>query len=468
MTRISAATIACAALLVGACGGDGSGDACSNAYDPEVDDYNVSSSADLAGLEGVEVICGNLRISGLGDVTVSLPDLEDVRRGLAIVSNAGLRTAPEFPALRSIGSQLDIRDNYSLTSFDAFPALERMGDGLWIVENENLESVSGFEKLAEIGGDVAIEQNPALSEIRGFDSLSAIRRSVRLRVLPSLQSITGFESFTTIEGRLAIQVDTPPEAISWLDTLEYVGAELALNWDTPWVMPNLREVGEFGDGYGLLAAGALPSLEVVGYLDLGGDEITALELPDTLRFVGRLKARTTALTSLSGLSRVEELGGLVLEENPSLTTLDGLGDRIELTSLHLDGNAALRSVEALSGVERIENEMSITDAPLLEQGSLSSLVSIGGSLEIAGDEGLANAALLPALGAIGESLTIENNVNLQVLPGLSLLHALGGNLRVVGNPKLPTCAVEALLLQLDGFSGQIQIEGNDDQASCGP
>lgn len=75
--------------------------------------------------------------------------------------------------------------------------------------------------------------------------------------------------------------------------------------------------------------------------------------------------RNAALSSLAGLSEIEEDGDLWVHENDTLTTLDGfVAPRVDMWFVTLSGNAVLTDISAISGLRRLDL-LTVIDNPLV-------------------------------------------------------------------------------------------------------
>jgi hypothetical protein len=196
---------------------------------------------------------------------------------------------------------------------------------------------------------------------------------------------------------------------------------------------------------------------------------------------------------------VEEVEGSVVIEGSSLTDLTGL-ERLEWIGGALAiggdlGNASLVSVEGLSGLQRVEGDVTIRRNNLLaDLGGLRALSSVGGSIVIQENDALATLNL-SSLSTVDSFFTIASNYALTTMTGMEGLEyvdftlAIDGNsaltnlrglsnVRSVGrlfirrNYALPDCAAWGLWEQIDNYGGftrydmAVEIVENDEQASC--
>jgi hypothetical protein len=123
-------------------------------------------------------------------------------------------------------------------------------------------------------------------------------------------------------------------------------------------------------------------------------------------------------------------------------------------------------------VESVGGDLTIIcnyNLSLLDFGSIE---YVKGDVIIEGNRLLASLDGLRSLKYIGGSLIIRNrmckypNEQLSDISGLNNLESVSGDIIIEGNPKLPTCAVDALVARLKYFPGIATIESNDSNAIC--
>lgn len=196
---------------------------------------------------------------------------------------------------------------------------------------------------------------------------------------------------------------------------------------------------------------------------------------------------------------VEEVNGNLWIDQSDLTTLAGL-ERIEWVGGDLviggdRGNRSLVSLEGLQNLQRVEGNVSVTDNPVLaDLGGLRGLLSTGQAMVIQRNDALSTFGMT-SLESVGSYFTIDTNIGLTNLDGLEGLHDVdftlaitsntslsslyalrnlrsAGRLYVRYNIALPTCAAENLRQQIEAlggfarYDGEVEIIGNDDDASC--
>lgn len=205
--------------------------------------FTVDDGRDIRDLAGIEVITGDLIISGtsLGSL-VGLESLKVVGGNLFITNNGFLRrlSGSALSSLEAVGGDLYVEGNDALVNVDlpslisvnslvisnnkslleidgayselkngAFENLVKVEERLVIEGNSELASVNGFNNLGRIGGlqdlkevevfnGVSIESNYQLSELDAFATLQTIEGSFMISwvsleslSLPALQELNG-------------------------------------------------------------------------------------------------------------------------------------------------------------------------------------------------------------------------------------------------------------------------------------
>jgi hypothetical protein len=190
------------------------------------------------------------------------------------------------------------------------------------------------------------------------------------------------------------------------------------------------------DDIPLLCVG-LCYLDVTGDVDIQWPQET-LDSLSCLRSVSEslIVERTSDVTDLSALGRVETSGGLLIFSNSSLPDLTGLRSLRSPGDIWIDGNEGLTS---LAGLEAIRTS---------------------GSLLVTHNADLANLSGLDNLEEVDGYLTIEENDRLSTVGALSQVDYVGLNMTITDNPVLPTSDAEALADAIDTIEGSVNISGN--------
>lgn len=304
--------------------------------------------------------------------------------------------APRLRGITSITGTLDLfASEHALVDL----ACLRTVGGLYITRIGNTpraRSLRGLERLQSVQGPLSIDDTSALEGVSfdGLSNLESVAGDLELRGpgLP-LANLNGLASLRWIAGRLVIG-----------------GYDLGSFWG----LERLRSVG--GDLV-VETANALTSLAALGNLtEIAGE----LELRGT--------GSGSRLRDLSGLERLERLGGLALSGLDSLQSLSGLPKFTRLPGgVQLADLRALRSIDTLSALTRTGGVLELSDLPQLTR--------------------------LTALSRIEQTagLTLSHLTNITQLTSLSQLTRVAGDVFIVANDALGS---------LDGLRGLSAVDGS--------
>ncbi|WP_375755048.1 hypothetical protein [Corallococcus exercitus] len=383
--------------------------------------YLVASAADLAALQGITRVDGDLQVTTetLGDLR--LPELSAVMGTLRIVSNLQLAHVA-LPGLRFARS-IELGSN---------PALETAAIG----------TASGSPVFVE---ELLVQDLPLLASLEGL-SLLAPHKGLGVVNVPRVEALS-FPHVTALSQSLSIG-ETPA-----LKSLSF---------------PALRQAGNIllGDNGALESLAGFPELQSVHTLSLVKlSALTSVEGMDRLQSIENLLVeRNPALETLALPQRLQ-VGLLDLWDNPALVTVGPLNPRSQVTrALRLSGNPLLRELKGLPDLVSLE-VLEVSRNPMLtDLSALGGLVRLGQLLVVQNDR-LTDLSALSGLREL-TALAVLGNPALQAL-GLDGLEAVSTSFAVRDNPLLPTCRAQGLADRV--YTGQPTgrvILGNDDAASC--
>lgn len=204
-----------------------------------------------------------------------------------------------------------------------------------------------------------------------------------------------------------------------------------------------------------------PYSEIAGNLTITGDVLDVGALGCLERVGGLLYLSQGQLETLSGFSRLTEVGSLYVSEMPNLRSFEGLEEIAALGSLTVQ-LSGVQSFVGLSAVESIAGRVHIYRSSMPDFGGLESLVSVGGNFTITGYTDTLTLDGLESLASIGGSLDVQLNNGLASMEGLSALQRIGGELRVVNNAAL----AELGLSQLSELGSTLQVTSNPSLPNC--
>lgn len=73
---------------------------------------------------------------------------------------------------------------------------------------------------------------------------------------------------------------------------------------------------------------------------------------------------------------------------------------------------------------------------------------------------------MPNIVSVGGNFCFQFNERLAGLGFTSLTTVGGDSFEILANAMLPTCVADNLQAQLVGFTGSVDISGNDDDGTC--
>jgi hypothetical protein len=393
--------------------------------------YTVKGAEDLAALEGITHLRGDLYIQGTALREVSIPGLVTMEGRISIHANPELLRV-SMPGLRYVGHQLDVTNN---------PVLETL----------ELGGARGRRLL--VGGDVEVSGNARLPDLGGLRPVVPTQ-NLTVSGNAALTSLGGFEELTRLTGNLVISANGSLTSII-LPALEQVGRVLHLSENA-----------------------ALPSLGTFSSLKSVGEDLVI--------------ADNDSLESLEGMPMLQLVGeSFRVHENDALRTTAGLAQLRRLDHLAIFDNAQLESAGDMPALESISYGFAINGNPrLVALTHLPRLVHVGTFVNIHGNPLLTRLEGLERLLRL-KQLTVQNNAALPGLASLAGLRELDdlvvrdnaalGRLDLEGlvrvstrfiiadNPKLPRCLASALAeAAYKGLADDYVVEGNDDTATCEP
>lgn len=329
--------------------------------------------------------------------------------GLSIEGNPKITTIEGFKKLQRAGT-ITIVSNDLLESVDAFPSLTSLGaingfgldSGLNIAENNSLTSIEGFPLLEEIEGKIRIYRNPQLAQVSGFPNLITLGQELNIDYNDVLVSIGGFESLETMKG-FTTHFNGSLEGISGFSSLQIVEESISFNASSQ--NSNLKSLMAF------------TSLKAVrkSFFIIGFKELENLDI----------------------LSNLEEVGDLVIEDNPKLLNIDGLNN-----------------IETIDGHLIFINNQLLNDIT-----GLSNLKNINGDLKFSNQNQITSLEGLNSLTSIQEYLIIEFNPNLNNLDSLESLANVGELVQLIGNQQLNDFCGLTTLFE-NGWADTYTVYGN--------
>ncbi|MGE0551414.1 MAG: hypothetical protein AB7O24_13700 [Kofleriaceae bacterium] len=200
--------------------------------------------------------------------------------------------------------------------------------------------------------------------------------------------------------------------------------------------------------------------ELRGKLTIDGDSVTSLDRLDRLVAVDDLEIKNTGLVSIDTAHPIKVWGSLTMQNNEQLedvSNLDVLSNELANNiKLSITGNAELTDLDFLDSIERVDQDLTITDNPKLTSAALRSLVKVGGQIRISDNASLKEVEL-SSLDSIRGGLEIVNNAKLTTVRGMPL-RELYGTMSIRNNAALATLGEMSKLSRLDG---SVIVDNND-------
>lgn len=403
-------------------------------------DLEMLSLASLAGFAMLDEVLGNVRITGMSKlVALELPQATGAG-DLAISANAAL-----------VHLAWDVSDHLGRIDITGNPRLETV----------DLSMNTFFGGPVQVGA-IAVTSNPMLGHLavraRQADSF-AIGAQPRLT---DIQLEIG-----DFAGDVTVVDIASPFSLGLLGTFGRTDVRGNVTISGPAVSlepgSGITVGGRFVlDGTMLPRIGFSSNPNSLWVHSLRVSNNTRLTDLSAFALTGDLEVTNNAALTTVNLEHIfgDELGGIVLRDNPMLATAPTLAF---LTRVHgavdVERNPQLG---ALFGPDllRLEGPVRVHDNAALADLAFPKLQLVGDTLEISSNAAL-QTLVLPALPEVAGALTISGNAQLHHLDLASLGQA--EDFHVDDNPRLPTCEV---LVIFDHTSGAHEQSGNDDTAIC--
>ncbi|AUP77919.1 PKD domain-containing protein [Flavivirga eckloniae] len=435
-----------------------------------------SDIIDITPLSSLKRISGDLIIQYNDNLTTldGLRNLEFVGGQIRIVNNNKLTSLRDLSNINEIKKNLTILNNLNLSSISGFSGLSRIG-GTFSIGGNNLENLHGLDNLYTIGGRFLLYQSN-LSNLDGLSRLIFIGNAIQIIDNPLLNNVDGLTGITSISGSIGnLDIVNNPglEQLNGLSNIISVNGNLDISNNTR--LQNACGISQLIDneGYSVKGTITIASNDVTTSLiqdildncadckiyDNGNYLIDSQEDINTFEYceiTGNLTIEEAVpgnITDLSGLSKLETLGGgLYIKNNTSITDLDGLNKLTAINgSLELSKNAILANIDGLSSVETITGNMVIYgNKKITSLKAFNALTTLSGNLNLLGNEGLTNLDGFINLKQIGGFLEIKGHRNMSSFTGFGNLTTIGTDLRVIGND----------LLNLNGLVNLKEVKGN--------
>lgn len=163
---------------------------------------------------------------------------DTVSAHVVIESDADLAA---LDGVRAIEGELQI-NRTDFTNLNALGCIEEVGGELTIFGNDSLDDLTGLENLQRVGGGLVISENAALTDIDSFDELAAVQGSLIIRNNPVLTEVSGFASLVGV-GTLIVRENETLTHIDGLAGLRTVGSLFAVTHNPELCITSVNRVG---------------------------------------------------------------------------------------------------------------------------------------------------------------------------------------------------------------------------------
>ncbi len=362
-----------------------------------------------------------------GDLTISSTSATDL---------AGLES------ISVIGGNLVISSNSQLTSLAGLDGLTQVSGNLTISSNGVLTSLNGLQNLDSVGGSMTVQSNNQMTQAIGM----RVGVGTNLSISGNQLQVIEFTDLSALGGNLQIS-GTPALMTADFPALLDVGNIQLLSGATD-VAFNLANVG---DSSALQIQGVNGSVDLSGLLTATSVSVQTSDVDLDLSQLG--SATTVSVTSSSGIL---DLSGLVTATSLSITSTDALVDFGALEDLSGDlliGTTSAGAVPAtvsLPLLASIGGSLRVRNATGLTSFSAAILTTVGGLLEFTASA--MGSIDLPELASVGSGASFQNNTQLLTLTAPKLDDLGSGALTISNNALLNTVDLSLVTSFVDGVT----------------
>jgi hypothetical protein len=322
----------------------------------------------------------------------SLPNLGNVdglsalqtASNLFLDNNSSMTNINGLSALQS-AEALNLSRNPLLSNVDGLSSLTYVRN-LYLHDNEALENVNGLSGLSSLGYSLDFRQNPKLTDISGIANIASITRTASNAFAyfdnPSQYTVKPASSSPFCQGLLSGDVgarNNSNQAIYYGSICEGVEPWIAL-------FHSYNQITDLGTMSDWKTKG--------GNVSVHGRGLTDADLPlepiqsDTIQYLNLGRNNISHLDFLSNV--VTSTSNLTFNYLPNLDNVDGLSALQLVDNLYLDNNPLLSNVDGLSSLVTVKWNLKLHNNPKLTDisglSNLSSLVGVNSSYALFIDE----------------------------------------------------------------------------------
>jgi hypothetical protein len=368
--------------------------------------------ADVSALENLRFVGGWLSFEQLPSL-VSIQDIACALEGntypglyventFSINYNSALEELPFCANFVTSGEGMKITGNPSLHSISGLSS-EYLRYSLDLSDNAALQSLDDLSSLRVAYGDLMISGSyDADLDISALEGLEHVGGSLLLAhmVAPDLSFLADLEH---IEERLSIYNVLGLTDLSGLESLEEIGGTLSLSWMNEMTSlrgaSKLREIGSLAmddltnlqhlelpfEVHSGVTLSDMPVLETINIESVVSDELAIyvydtpvlhnISIPDNIDSIKTFFVdQAPALASLDMLSNISTISWRLYLEETGVEHLNGLSSLQSLARLTLEDNSSLHDISALVGRIDQLDAVEIIDNPCLIQSDVDAFL----------------------------------------------------------------------------------------------
>lgn len=439
---------------------------------------DISNNASLTSLAGLSQITGanpGLTVSN-NEVLPNLDGLESLRI-IALVRNSAVSIfVSNNPSLVDVDALSNLRTmngNTEIIDFSNNPNLAD-GCGLFTIVTEKENICSACVRYNFEGSPITKESILAGGACDSPSQTTCYERvdlfsQADVDAFPTTHGCSIVEGFITITGDDIQNLDGL-SGVTQVQSIHIASNPLLTDLSG---LSHLRKATYFGVVYndGIHDLSAISELTTVGTLtfrgmtlpDLSGltalDSVQTIELEDnvaigslhgleTIENLASLKiSRNGGLTNLEGLSGLKRVDELTIEGNTDLSSVSGVPNLWYVNKLAIGSSAALTNLNGFSALTRLSLIQFIANPVLASLQGLSNVTGGLSLIRIQSNPMLTNLNGLEHITSAGD-LKIVTNSNLIDLTGLGLYYS--GSIEINQNPKLTS---------LNGLNNLTRVDG---------
>ncbi|MCL1078361.1 hypothetical protein D5R81_08800 [Parashewanella spongiae] len=270
----------------------------------------------------------------------------------------------------SFNSQADI-DNF----YTQYPKCTLLSASTYI-NGDDIENIDGLTNIKEVWGNLSIGYNSKIKSIEGLSNLEIVFGDLIVRQNPVLETIEGFNRIHTVGGNLEICNNPMLESVSGFSDLEEIERGVRVHDNKSLLaLPLTNKLEKLGESIEIISNEKIENIDGLAGIRIAhadvkiqnNGQLSNIDGLSGLAFVeGELSLiNDEALNNLDGMKRLSYVDGSLNITNSKLTSLKGLSNINAVGSLILNNNLSLFSIEGVAGIQEIDKQLSIESNPRL-------------------------------------------------------------------------------------------------------